>query len=158
MTPSSDRTAPLYIVLIAHPLMMASVAVLILNDHVLKAHWPGFLTGKLSDAAGLVFFPVLLAALSGVVLRRAKGVALLVACALITAVVFAWIKIDPTGTAFYRHALAVLQWPWRAAMAFVHGHGLPGVRPVVAVTDPTDAWMLPFATLSPWLGWRYSGN
>ena len=34
--------------------------VLGLNDHFLKFISPGFLTGKLSDFAGLVFFPLLL--------------------------------------------------------------------------------------------------
>mgnify|MGYP004029549793 CR=1 FL=1 len=34
--------------------------VLGLNDHFLKFVYPSFLTGKLSDFAGLVFFPLLL--------------------------------------------------------------------------------------------------
>lgn len=31
------------------PVFTGSVAVLALNDHVLKATWPGLITGKLSD-------------------------------------------------------------------------------------------------------------
>ena len=57
----------------------------------------------------------------------------------------------PAGTVFYRHALAALQWPWWSAVGLAHGRGLPPLRPVVAVTDPTDLWMLPFAALSPCL-------
>ena len=34
---------------------------LALNDHVLKQAWPGWVTGKLSDVAGLVVAPAVLA-------------------------------------------------------------------------------------------------
>lgn len=34
---------------LAHPAFVASVAVLALNDHVLKARFPGWWTGKISD-------------------------------------------------------------------------------------------------------------
>ena len=40
-----------------HPVALAAIAVLVVNDHVLKSAYPGWLTGKLSDIAGLVFFP-----------------------------------------------------------------------------------------------------
>ncbi len=36
------------------------MALLGLNDHVLKGIFPGMITGKLSDFAGLVFFPLVL--------------------------------------------------------------------------------------------------
>lgn len=45
-----------------HPLTLLSIAVLLLNDHVLKVISPSWLTGKLSDFAGLFFFPFILAA------------------------------------------------------------------------------------------------
>ena len=45
-----------------HPATVASVALLLLNDIVFKALWPGaWLTGKLSDLAWMVFAPPLLA-------------------------------------------------------------------------------------------------
>ena len=47
----------------AHPLALAAVALLLLNDHVLKATFHNALTGKLSDVAWMVVCPVLLAAL-----------------------------------------------------------------------------------------------
>src|SRR5690242_20127817 len=49
-----------------HPLPLAAVAVLAINDHLLKGAGvlPGWLTGKLSDIAGLFFFPLLLTALA----------------------------------------------------------------------------------------------
>ena len=46
-----------------HPLVLGAVALLLLNDHVFKARWPSWWTGKLSDVAGLVMFPLVLQAL-----------------------------------------------------------------------------------------------
>jgi hypothetical protein len=46
-----------------HPVAIGAVVLLIANDHVLRGRWPDALTGKLSDVAGLVFFPLLLQAL-----------------------------------------------------------------------------------------------
>jgi hypothetical protein len=50
---------------LAHPAWWLALALLALNDHVLKGAGllPAWLTGKLSDVAGLVVAPVLLAAL-----------------------------------------------------------------------------------------------
>jgi hypothetical protein len=52
-----------------HPLPVAAMVVLGLNDHWLKgSDWlPGWVTGKLSDFAGLMFFPLFLTALAGTV-------------------------------------------------------------------------------------------
>ena len=47
---------------LAHPGAVLSLVLLVLNDHVLKQAWPGWVTGKLSDVAGLVVAPLLLAA------------------------------------------------------------------------------------------------
>jgi hypothetical protein len=44
------------------PLSLVSIAVLLLNDHVFKIISLSWLTGKLSDFAGLFFFPFLVAA------------------------------------------------------------------------------------------------
>ena len=46
---------------LGHPLSVAALVLLALNDHVLKQAWPGFVTGKLSDVAGLVVAPLVLA-------------------------------------------------------------------------------------------------
>jgi len=43
---------------------------LVVNDHVLKAAFPGLLTGKLSDVAGLVVAAPLLATLGSLCVRR----------------------------------------------------------------------------------------
>jgi hypothetical protein len=44
-----------------HPATWVSIAVLLINDHILKNLSPSFLTGKLSDFAGLFFFPFIVA-------------------------------------------------------------------------------------------------
>src|SRR3712207_2662164 len=46
---------------LAHPGAVLALVVLVVNDHVLKDAWPGWVTGKLSDVAGLVVAPLLLA-------------------------------------------------------------------------------------------------
>lgn len=50
---------------VVHPAWLAALAILVTNDHLLKGSGllPGWLTGKLSDLAGLFVAPVLLALL-----------------------------------------------------------------------------------------------
>jgi len=45
-----------------HPAALAAIVLLAVNDWLLKGRAPGWLTGKLSDFAGLLFFPLLLTA------------------------------------------------------------------------------------------------
>ncbi len=49
---------------LTHPAALAAIALLGMNDWILKAGFPCFLTGKLSDFAGVFFFPLLLTALA----------------------------------------------------------------------------------------------
>ncbi len=56
----------------SHPWVMLSVAILLVNDYVLKVYFPSWLTGKLSDLAGLFFFPILLSAVLNIVLEPLK--------------------------------------------------------------------------------------
>lgn len=72
---------------LARPWFFVAIALLALNDHVLKAAWPGWATGKLSDFAGLVVVGTLasvgfghrcgtvLAALGFLALKTVPGVA-----------------------------------------------------------------------------------
>jgi hypothetical protein len=127
------------------PVALAGVALLLLNDHVLKHAYPGWVTGKLSDVAGLVFFPLFLVAIWELVARRDPTTrALAVACAT-TAVVFALVKLGPLA-GVYRYGLAAAQWPFRALLTL----SLPRLAPVALVQDPTDLLALP-ALIVPWL-------
>ena len=73
---------------LSHPAAVGAVALLILNDHVFKITHPGWVTGKLSDLAGLASFPLLVAVVVGPMARRYT----FAAAASVTAVGFVAIK------------------------------------------------------------------
>ena len=85
------------------PTWLAALAVLGVNDHLLKGAGvlPGGLTGKLSDLAGMVVAPALLAALLG--LRTRRG---LLVCHLAVGAVFAAIKEKYGRLDLLLHAVA----------------------------------------------------
>lgn len=59
-----------------HPQSLAALALLGVNDHLYKGVGPGWLTGKLSDFAGLFYFPFLLIVLCAPLARRSRGLTL----------------------------------------------------------------------------------
>ncbi len=65
-----DRTQRL-----THPAIVGAVAILAVNDHVLKARGPNLITGKLSDIAGLFVMAVVAAVLVGPHRRRRSALA-----------------------------------------------------------------------------------
>lgn len=123
------RCAPLLGWLI-HPATVAAVVLLAVNDHLLKAHYPGLLTGKLSDLAGLVVLPPLLALALVPVLRR-PAVAARTAL-VVTAACFTVVKATPTGA----HVAST-------AWSLVSG-------PSVVLADPTDLVALPAVGVATW--------
>jgi hypothetical protein len=112
----NDKDEPRGAEAILHPVMMASIAILLINDHILKEHIGGVVTGKLSDLAGLSYFPVLLYGVFITLLpvrrssARVRRGALLTAAS-VTALVFAAIKTIPAATQVYCVGLGLLQWP-----------------------------------------------
>src|SRR5688572_6358086 len=86
-----------------HPAWLLSLAVLGLNDHVLKRLVPSLLTGKLSDFAGLFVAPALLATLLRV--RRPRA---LVLCHVAVALGFAVIKVWPPATLAYQQLSSLI--------------------------------------------------
>ncbi|MBD3927027.1 hypothetical protein IEZ26_20570 [Nocardioides cavernae] len=80
---------------LAHPGSVLALVVLVLNDHVLKQAWPGWVTGKLSDVAGLVVAPLLLGALL-TLLRVPRAVPAALAA---TGVGFVFCKTSAVGAA-----------------------------------------------------------
>ncbi|XYH98521.1 hypothetical protein ACMHYB_01795 [Sorangium sp. So ce1128] len=73
----SQRPAPSRFAVLRHPLFLGALALLVVNDHLLKGAGllPGALTGKLSDLAGLVVAPVLAAALVNARTSRGRALA-----------------------------------------------------------------------------------
>ncbi|MDI1450571.1 hypothetical protein [Polyangium sp. 6x1] len=112
-----------------HPLWLGSLALLALNDHVLKGAGilPGALTGKLSDFAGLVVAPALLATLLRLGSRRSLFFAHLA-----TGAVFAAIKLSPAAARGFEALAALTPFPWQITV------------------DPTDLMALPALALA----WR----
>ena len=82
---------------ITHPWSLLGMFLLGLNDHYLKWEHPSYLTGKLSDVAAMLFFPLLL---EYALRSRVLSVA-------VTAVAFALIKTTVFGNDLYN---AVYGW------------------------------------------------
>ncbi len=121
----TDRAA------LSHPVFWVALALLIVNDHVLKGAGvlPGWLTGKLSDVAGLIVAPILLSVLLRARTDRRRAVAFAVVggwfaaanlfapVAAATSEVASWVGlswtfwVDPTDLV----ALVVLPIAWRLA-------------------------------------------
>jgi hypothetical protein len=122
---------------ILHPAVIFAVLALALNDHVAKTLWPGVITGKLSDVAGLVFFPLLLVSLCEIGLAAVHRPSIpsrhvLVAAVTATAIAFSAMKaVSPAGD-WYRVAWGFLSSPLRGS-----------VTPVTLTQDITDLLALP---------------
>ncbi len=144
-----------------HPLVIASVGLLVMNDHWAKALWPGVVTGKLSDFAGLLFFPFLLQAaweLLHALLRKpwSPSQRVLSVAAIVTAAVFAAVKLWPPAAELYRIAFGTARWPLDALVASLRGQALPGWSKVCVTRDPTDLVALLSIAVALVLGTRRS--
>jgi hypothetical protein len=109
------------------PTWIGALALLVANDHWLKGSGllPGVLTGKLSDFAGMLVAPTLLAALLGV---RSRGA--LLACHVAVAAVFTGIQLSTGFAAQWSALMGLFGYPW------------------TITCDPTDLLALPFLVLS----------
>lgn len=140
-----------------HPVPLLAIALLLVNDHWAKSAYEGFVTGKLSDVAGLVFFPLMLQAALEVAQSRLRGEfapswRLLVGCVVATGLVFSAVQLWPPASEVYRWGLGALQWPFRAVYAAFAGAPVPSVAPVALVADPKDLLALPALALALWAG------
>lgn len=121
----------LAIVGLSHPAVVLAIVTLLVNDHVLKGNAPGWLTGKLSDFAGMLFFPFL-ATLAVALLRLPRP---------------EWIAFPLTAVWF----IAIKTMPWAAsATASIHPW------PVRIVVDPTDLFALLSLIPAIWVWHRQS--
>jgi hypothetical protein len=108
---------------------VAALLVLVVNDHLLKGAGllPTAVTGKLSDFAGLLVAPVLLATLI-----RARSTRALIACHVAVGIVFAGIQLSLPFADLWSATMGLLGHPWRITR------------------DPTDLIALPMLLVS----WR----
>ena len=142
-----------------HPVSLAAIAVLVVNDHILKASHPGWWTGKLSDVAGLVFFPLLAHAAWEYVVAwsgrsRDGSRRVLIGCIVVTALGFCAIQLWGPAADAYRAGLAGLQWPYHALIALITGDAIPPIGRVHLTQDPTDILATPAVGIAAWLGWN----
>ena len=123
---------------LVHPVTCAALVVLLVNDHRLKLAYGTWWTGKLSDVAGLVVAPPLLAVLVTVACgRRApRPGRLVVGSGLAVALGFAVVKTTAAGA-----ALATAVWTALAGPSLVRA-------------DATDLLTLPAAAVAVAVGVR----
>jgi len=128
------------LVCLQHPASWAAILLLLLNDHVLKQFTPSWITGKLSDFAGLFFFPYLITAVASIFLDRIR-----VSRRIIGLVTFGFVGI---GFSLLKISPFVNQWFSQVASQVL-------ATPVHYALDPTDT--LALLTLWPsWLLWNRS--
>lgn len=129
--------------LFLHPLPIVAAATVAINDAVLKTTWPGTITGKLSDVAGLFIFPIILVCVTELVRRAVHrpwsiSDAGIVAACVLTGVTFAVVKSVEWASTTYGTSIGVLRWPLHAVDALIAGNPVPAVVPIEVVRDPTD--------------------
>jgi hypothetical protein len=121
------------------PAPLAAVALLGVNDHLLKPLLHDALTGKLSDLALAFFLPLLISAL----LRPlwAADRSRLLAGALLAAALFTVLELSLTADRWFSAALATLAGPF-------------GIRGAVFTRDPSDLLALALVPVAVWYGRR----
>ncbi len=116
------------------PLPLAAVALLAMNDHLLKRAWPGVVTGKLSDLAGCFVLPLFISAVLALATSSPPRRRLTVGV-VATVLFFAALKLSPSVAGGVARTLDAAWAPL----------GRGGGR---VAADPTDLVALPFALLA----------
>jgi hypothetical protein len=140
-----------------HPAALCALALWAFNDHVLKKWSPGLISGKLSDVASQIFFPLLATSLILLLLPNPSlrmHRAILISAAVATATVMATIKTLDSAAWVYRWGLGAAQWPIYTFNALVHLHAPPALQPVALTMDLTDLYTLPAAAIAVAIGWH----
>ncbi len=133
--------------LLRRPAARGALVALVVNDHVLKRAFPGFVTGKLSDVAGLVLLPIV----GAVVVDGARGTRSrgnITIAAIVSAAGFAAVKLWRPAAEAYGIAVGALRWIAVCAAALACHRSLPGLAVVAVAHDPSDLLALP-AVLVP---------
>jgi hypothetical protein len=132
-----------------HPVAIGALVLLLANDHVLKAAWPGWWTGKLSDVAGLIVAPLALVALTHrLPMRRRPGPAVI---AIAVGAAFAAVKTLPPANEAYAVASGLISWPILAVGDVLAGRPIGPIGLAPTRLDPWDLIALPAVTVGWWL-------
>jgi hypothetical protein len=140
-----------------HPLALGAVLLLVLNDHVFKSVWPGVVTGKLSDFAGLAFFPLVplgcweLAMAAAGLWRGPRRRPLLVA-AVATGVAFWLVKTTAAGAYCFGWLLSFGQWVPAAIAGSISSQPAHMGAPATVARDVTDLIALPALLVAVYVG------
>ena len=136
------------------PCVLAAMILLVLNDHVLKSAIGNAVTGKLSDFAGLLFFPVLLHGILQILFtsffdRPRRSNVLLIICVWATGIVFTGIQVSVPWAEGYQYSLGFIRWV--LGLGFLHDSPILIVR---HWPDFSDLIALPVLLISLRVGWR----
>lgn len=121
-----------------HPVAVLALALLILNDRVLKGAYGNAVTGKLSDVTGLIVFPLVLQSLvdHGVTLAGRRPIPLrrtLIPLLVFTAALFSGVQLFDVVTNAYDGFITAI---W---------------HPAKSTQDPTDLFALPALAVAWWV-------
>ena len=122
------------------PAPLLAVALMVVNDRMLKPCFHNAVTGKLSDLAICFFLPLFTSALLGLIWRGRDRARVLMGSGLAT-FVFCGQEIWPGFQRLFLGALHVLGSPF-------------GLRHFVLTSDPSDLWALLMVPVAVSYGWR----
>jgi hypothetical protein len=128
------------LLLLSRPATLAAMAVLLLNDHLLRRLWPSWWTGKLGDFAWLYFMPFAAAALFALVLPRRLARRTDLA---------GWLAFGTIGGVFALAKTLPVFYAW-----LVGSLGALLGFPVGWQRDPTDLMAL-VSLAAGWAAWRH---
>jgi hypothetical protein len=138
-----------------HPVSIGAVALLLVNDHVLKPRWPGFVSGKLSDVAGLIVLPLLVLAVAQLVaagLRLPRPTIAFLAGSIVTiGVVYSAGEIAPGVSAALETAWGIVRSP---VDLLIRG----GPTETMLVGDLSDLLALPALAIAWMIGRGYAAD
>ena len=147
--------------MLLHPVTLVMLGLWLINDHVLKRGYPGLLSGKLSDVASLVVFPLLVIAaielMRPQLSQRARR-AVVTSAIVATGAAMIAIKLFDPAAWLYREGLGLLQWPFFAVAGWLRHGVVPGPRAVHLAMDATDLFTLPSLLIAAWISRDVSGD
>lgn len=142
-----------------HPVPILAICLMVANDHALKQLSPGIVTGKLSDLAGLIFFPLFLQAVwetltSAIGRPVVANRRILLVSVIATGLVFSAAKLVAEAGDAYRVGLGALQWFVAGPALLLGGNALGAPQAVHFTADLTDLVVLPALAIAWFVGSR----